>query len=427
MIGRVRRLVARYSHLNWALADQSMVSAANFATTIILARYLGLEEFGRFTLAWMVVQILHSFQMVLIVAPMMSIGPKQEPDSERNYYSAVAAQQIGFGLLVSLLLWGGAEAAAVLFPEWNIDGLALPLAFCAAAYQLQNFLRRYFFTLGRVASAFAVDALRYPGQVAILFWLFQTAPMDSIRALWVIAAISMFAALAFGATAIGKLSWDRNTVFTVTRRHWQFSRWLVAATLVNQVRSQIFFVATGAMVGASAVGALRAAQTLMGVTHVVVMGLENIVPVKAARHFHVGGAEALKQFVIRVGYFGELFVVAVAIAAFLAPEFWLWLAFGDEYAGYGFLLQWIAIVELFYFPVLPITAGLRALENTQSIFLASALSATAAVLFAYPLLTHAGVAGAAAGMLIVNVMTLGANGFGFYWSTSRLIRSKTAA
>lgn len=424
MIGRVRQLVVRYSHLNWALADQGMVSAANFATTIILARFLGLEEFGRFTLAWMAVQILHNFQMVLVVSPMMSIGPKQEPGSELTYYGAVIVQQAVFAVFVFSLLWGGTEGAAALFPEWNIDGLALPLAFCATAYQLQDFLRRYFFTLGRAASAFTVDLLRFPGQVVVLFWLFHTVPMDSVRALWVVAAFALFSAIVNGATVVRQLSWDRDTIFAVARRHWYFSRWLVAATLANQVRSQIFFVATGAMLGASAVGALRAAQTLMGITHVVVMGLENVVPVRAARHFHVGGAQALKQLVIRVGYLGELFVLTLGIVVFMAPDFWLSLAYGDQYTDYGFLLQWIVIVELFYFPVLPITAGLRALENTRYIFLASVLSATTAVVSAYPLLVYAGLTGAVAGMLIINVVTLGANGFGFFWSVSRHMRNK---
>ena len=52
MIELAARLLARYSHVNWALADQTMVSGVNFLTGILLARHLGIEEFGRFTLAW---------------------------------------------------------------------------------------------------------------------------------------------------------------------------------------------------------------------------------------------------------------------------------------------------------------------------------------------------------------------------------------
>ena len=53
MIARATRQLGRYRHINWALADQGVVSGINFLTGIMLARFLGLEEFGRFTLAWM--------------------------------------------------------------------------------------------------------------------------------------------------------------------------------------------------------------------------------------------------------------------------------------------------------------------------------------------------------------------------------------
>ncbi len=41
MLELAARLLVRYSHLNWALADQTMVSGVNFLTGILLARYLG--------------------------------------------------------------------------------------------------------------------------------------------------------------------------------------------------------------------------------------------------------------------------------------------------------------------------------------------------------------------------------------------------
>jgi hypothetical protein len=35
----------------WALTDQSVVSATNFLTNVMLARFMGLREFGVFALA----------------------------------------------------------------------------------------------------------------------------------------------------------------------------------------------------------------------------------------------------------------------------------------------------------------------------------------------------------------------------------------
>ncbi len=59
----------------------------------------------------------------------------------------------------------------------------------------------------------------------------------------------------------------------------------------------------------------------MGVTHMLFMGLANIVPVRAARHFHEGGKKALSDYLKRVTLLGEAATGAVAAIAAIAPGF----------------------------------------------------------------------------------------------------------
>jgi len=72
-----------------ALFDQGLVSAANFLTNILLARAFGVRDYGVFALAWIAVLFANSLQYALIVTPMMSVGPKQEPDERPAYYGSV--------------------------------------------------------------------------------------------------------------------------------------------------------------------------------------------------------------------------------------------------------------------------------------------------------------------------------------------------
>lgn len=93
MIQLALRRLARYSHANWALADQTMICGVNFLTAILVARYLGDDEFGRFTLAWMVVLFVKNLQHAMIVSPMMgSIGPKQTRADMLACYDTVMVQ-----------------------------------------------------------------------------------------------------------------------------------------------------------------------------------------------------------------------------------------------------------------------------------------------------------------------------------------------
>lgn len=140
-----KELLKRYSHVNWALADQAMVSGVNFLTGILLARFLGIEEFGRFTLIWMAVLFVNSIQRTMISGPMMSIGPKQSQSEVAKYYRAVVFQQLLFSLATFGVLFSGLKLAEFLKPDWYLDDLALPFSTVGFFFQNQDFLRRYFF------------------------------------------------------------------------------------------------------------------------------------------------------------------------------------------------------------------------------------------------------------------------------------------
>lgn len=405
MIDRISRLVTKHSHVNWALADQGVISGVNFLTGILLARHLGLEEFGRFTLAWMAIIFVNLFQHAAVIAPMMSIGPKQSKDGEADYYGAVVVHQLVIGLVVFALVWIGALVTASIAPSWRIDGLALPLACTAIAFQFQDFLRRYFFTLGRGRAAFLADAVRYLGQLVILLWLFGTTQLDSAGALWVIAALAALSAL-LSLPAV-RLPVLRIAAFaSVTRRHWHFSRWLMATALVQWTSGQLFFVIAGAMLGAAAVGAMRAAQNLMGLLHILFFGLENVMPTSAARYFHHGGWPALNAYLLRVIIYGECVTAAVAIAIAAAPEFWLSWVFGDEYSNYGYVLRWFAAIYVIHYLYIPVRACLRAIERTRAVFLAFLFSAVFSAGAVYPLIKLFDLTGAMVGILIVNLILL---------------------
>ena len=409
MIRTASVLMRRYSHINWAMADQTMVSGVNFLTGILLARYLGIEEFGRFTLVWLTVLFANSIQHATINSPMMSIGPKQNEAEAPAYYGAVIVQQVIFSCAVFLLLFGGVRLSGVVFPEWGVEGLALPLAFAALAFQFQIFLRRYFFTRGRVTAAFANDAIYYLGQIAVLIWLFTSfgEEMDSASVLWVI-AIMATVGIVFGAFLVERVEVNAVILRTTNSRHWHFSKWLSGSALMQWTTDNLFIIVAGALLGASAVGALRAAQNLVGVIGILFLGLENIVLVQAARHFHIGGKEPLCYYLKRVALFGGGAAVAISTVLAIAPDLWLRLVFGTEYQGYGYLVQGYAAIYVLIFLSLPISAGLRAMEEARTIFLSQKWGVIFSVFAAYPMAEHFGLAGVVGGfatVILIRVLT----------------------
>jgi hypothetical protein len=73
-----------------------------------LARYLGVEEFGRFTLVWMSVLFVNSIQHSAINSPMMAVGAAF--DFFRVIWSAGATVDAKSGLGVAVPFAAGAPA-----------------------------------------------------------------------------------------------------------------------------------------------------------------------------------------------------------------------------------------------------------------------------------------------------------------------------
>ena len=399
MIAALRRLLSRHGHVNWALSDQAIVSGTNFLTGILLARFLGAHEFGRFTLAWMAILFAASLQHAVINAPMMSIGPKQSEGDAPAYYGAVFVQQAVFAVLSFAMILAGTRVSALVFPEWAVDDLALPLACVAAAFQTQDFLRRYFFTRGRAAMAFSNDAVSYLGQLALLVALFLFATPSTVAVLWIIGGTSAFAVIV-GVLRLGPLAWDGRGFVTTSLRHWRFSKWLAMSALLQWTSGNFFLIAAASMLGATAVGGFRAAQNIIGVTHVLFQGLENIVPSQASRHFHDEGAAGLGAYLRRVAWYGGGVTGILVLMVAVAPGFWLRLVYGEEFAVYAEVLFWLALCYLVFFVSLPLRSGLRALESTKPIFVSYVLATVFSLALAYPMVGWFGLNGVVLGMLL---------------------------
>jgi O-antigen/teichoic acid export membrane protein len=405
MIQSAIKLWGRYSHINWAMVDQMMVSGANFLMSILLARFLGVEEFGRFTLAWIPILFFSSIQHAAIASPMMSIGPKQSDTESPAYFSALLVQTLIYAGLGSFLLFVGLHWMNGIFPAWHLDGVGFPLAVASFAALLQEFFRRYFFTKEQPNIAFINDSIRYLGQMAILtgLFLFSSVSMDTAKVLWVVAALSLTA------SALGIFFFDRIEFKAVAfketfGRHWHFSKWLTGSALITWLAGNVFIVGAGALLGASAVGALKATQSLMGIVHILHMGLENIAPITAVKHFYKGGKTALKSYLNKVTLVGGGATLVVSTIAIIIPELLLGLIFGQKYQGYGFLLKWYAIIYFFVFISLSLHIALRTFERTQPIFWAKLWASCFSVITVYPLIMFYGLSGVMVGLLGIQLI-----------------------
>jgi O-antigen/teichoic acid export membrane protein len=230
----------------------------------------------------------------------------------------------------------------------------------------------------------ALDSLRAAAQVAGAFWLLLgSGGADAALALWVMAVAHGLAVLVAMAGP-GRPAIALGELLPVWRRHWEIGRWLIGTTLLEWLQGQLLTVVAGSVLGAATVGALRATQHVIGITHLLFEGLQNVVPVGASRALAVSGHAALRGYTARAILGIGLATAAIVLAVVAAPEAWLRLVYGDRLAGWGWLLYWQGAIYLAMIPGLPLAAGLIALERTRPLFLAQLLGAVAAVTLGWP-------------------------------------------
>ena len=402
----------KYAAVNIALADQAMISAANFVTAILLARFLGLDEFGVYTLAFLGIELLHTLQHSLIIAPMMSLLPKVEDHEKQRYLDTLIVGQLI--LTVVVLCVGLSVIAAVGWfdPSWQGRELLWPFGAAVAACQLQMFLRRHMFSTGSNWAAMLSDMLRYPVQIGVLSYLVTVTTMDAGRALYVVAGCSGFATVV-ALRYLRPLSLDARYFKIVVMRHWRFGRWFLGSELMRWSTGQLYIVMAGTILGAAAVGAMRATQNLVAACHILVLGLENVVPVRASEHFKNGRIHVLTNYLKQISFFGGGTVVVFLVVVALAPKFWLYLIYGKMYDEYSYLVLWWAVIYLLGFFHTPLNFGLRAVEDTQAIFRSQAMMAIWTVVSVYPLIQHLGIVGSMVGILVTTIAQLVLLAYGF--------------
>lgn len=405
MRARFTKLIGSLGHVPWALADQALVSAVNFLTTVIVARMVTLDEFGLFSIAWMIMLLSKDLQNASINAPMMSIGPKYTADEIPYYYGAALVQQAGFSSISFLLIVIGVLVAGLLYPGVLAPGFTLALAAAIVADQIQDFIRRYFYANERPVAVFVNDVINYGSRLIALFLLFNYAPTDSVGILWVMCGCAI-AGVAAGAISFGSVRLSRKWIAAIARRHWGFSKWTTGNSVLRWLSSNLIILMSGAVLGPQAIGAIRAAINVLAPRNVLILGMTNIVLVGGARIFQTEREHGLRRYLLRFTGVGISFDILLAVvAAIYADEIMLHL-YGPDFVPYSFIIYWLACINIVNFFTFPIGMGLQILENTRPFFISAVIEAVFGVLAAYFLVKWFDLQGTLFGLGVANVILL---------------------
>ena len=393
----------RYLMKSILLIDQMINSGGNFIIAILLARLLGVDGFGYYSIALIIGMFAVQLSQAIIISPAQTIAPKLPNDKINSYCRATMYIAILLAIFSGIVSIVGSFVVDIALSTF--DRLAFSVAIVGV--QLHFWARKTSYILeDRVAALFG-SIVRYTIQFIFVGLLFYIDGDDMIA----IQVLGLGISSLLGAVT-STLKWwyidsFRYSIIDLAKKHWGIGKWLIGTEAFNWLGSNLIYVFAGALVGITSIGALRAAQNIIGVAGIVVQILDNVVPVSSARYYAVGGISRLSSYMFSISI-PVLFIglIICSIVAIFSNEI-MWIVYGSEYMMYGNVLFILAISFMFALGAYFLKVVFRAVEFIRPIFY-SQIAVTVFVLISSKyLIENYEIAGAALGLLYSQVISLG--------------------
>jgi hypothetical protein len=330
----------------WAVADQAFVSGGNFATTLVLSRWLAPSEFGTYALINSVCIVANGFHSNLIVCPLMVFGGAEAGKARRRYPAAALT-------LTSMLfpLWLIAIFVAAIYLHREATGLFAVLS--VLAWQIQETTRRSLFAIHRHGSAIWGDLISYPGQ-ALLILLMMMKTRGTLNMAFLAMAVTSLAAAALQSRQVRltAASWQECT--QAGRAFWNMARWLVLSSAAGIAASPLLPWLLNWARGRSAAAEFQAVMSVLNLTNPLVLSISGIViPAVAAAVSASGPHYDTRRVVLRYVAQFELILAPFTLAMLLWPKALLAVFFGaaSPYVGQSLTLRIGAIACLLSIPL----------------------------------------------------------------------------
>lgn len=382
-----------------ALADQAVVSGANFLHVLAAARCLSVSDFGVFSLALTVVQFGGNIHQALLLQPLAILYPEQPEGTVRRYIRWLSQFQIRIAAISLLLI-----AGTFLLPKW------LPLVAAATALticrQSAEYQRRIAYAAQDSARALLIDGFSYLPLILItgFFWLrpIEVSPALALSIATPFSALGTITGL-FLLRFVGSSHTPGPPTKAYLQQHWELGRWNLIANLAMYSGSQLlpFFVAS--YIGLAATAALSAGRSLIGVCHIVLGGIEAYA-VPRLRSAHASGDHGRFHAIsTQTAVYLTALVVPVVLATTFFPKWLFRVAIDSRYQEYWWVLSSFGFLYLLNAAARFFSIRLSGIRELRAGALGYALTAILTLLAGPPLIKSTGLPGCIA-ILFANAL-----------------------
>ena len=281
-----------------SVGDQAVVSATNFATSVLVGWAAGKAGLGVYGLAVSLILFVRGIQEQIVYGPYLVFCHKRRGRRLARYAGSVLAHE---GLWLLATAAGLAGLAAYLNLGGEPSGLndsGWVLVWAVPLVLFREFARHIAFGHFRTGTAVLLDVAVAVFQVGGLAALYWTGRLTVPSALGVMGAACLLVCWPWAVRFARGVRFRRRAIVNDWRRNWRFGRWALATHLLHGASHYLMPWVVVLVDGEEATGLFMAGSTLVGIANMFVLGLAHYVCPKAAEAFHERGKAGLK-FVLK--------------------------------------------------------------------------------------------------------------------------------
>ena len=392
----------------WALFDQAVVSLANFALNLALARYASPEVYGQFVIVFALLLFVYGcIQAPFTLDPLIILGGKINDKETQLIY---ARRTLGFHFLISLVSIVVLLVVGAL--SWTFQNLIYARAMLLASVpllfmNLRFFIRCFYIMKGKFGEAFRSDlSVLIVIGLGVVGLIYMREPSD-----W--AAVALMT-MAEAAATLLLMATKRKQLLRVisglvsdikaqpmvwkwkeVRQNWDYGKWLLLANSANYAYQSVQFLLLPVFVSLASLAGYRACYLLAQPIYLFTTGLEAYAWNRSAERMKSGGVRKLQGFLWKMTCSVSIFILLYALFIGLTSRVVLETIYAGKFGEFAVLTWFFTTASLFAFWGKMLGTGLRVLEATSALF-SSALCTGVVGVVAFLLLTRSvGVTGAA--------------------------------
>ena len=344
------------------LADQAVFSGCGFIITLLLVRLLGPTEFGVYASLLLFIYFMVSISSALVIQPLQVTIGKIEKDNEYTSF-AFYLQMFLIVLLATITFLLLNIKIEFLINLWDHTEIIILFGSC---FLFHDFFRKLFLAKNVVWKALLIDSISGFLQLGILFYSFLTTSLELTDVI-LIMGLSYVPGILISILLTQPSLRLQSNWRSYFNTHIMQGKWLLMTAVLQWWANNMFVIASGIYLGATALGALRLVQSIFGVLNLLLQTFENYALPSASRLFQ-NSVESSKIYLRNMSVKGATIVGFILLTIFAFSDFIIVLAAGELYSEFGYLVKGMTILYFFIFVGYPTRIAIRMLELNHLFF-----------------------------------------------------------